>query len=50
MMNVIVLSQESATVLDRLDVQLLAPSPGDRGWDVFSLLYHLQVRFILSNC
>ena len=26
----------------RLDVQLLAPSPGDHGWEVFSLVYHLQ--------
>ncbi|XP_037090539.1 gamma-tubulin complex component 3-like, partial [Pollicipes pollicipes] len=31
---------EAADVLKRLDVRLLSVSPGDTGWDVFSLDYH----------
>ena len=31
---------EEADVLKRLDVMLLSVSPGDTGWDVFSLDYH----------
>ena len=29
-------------ILDRLDVRLLEVSPGDAGWDVFSLDYHVD--------
>lgn len=33
---------ESRDVLDRLDVRLLETSPGDCGWDVFSLMYRVD--------
>ncbi|KAJ1560111.1 Gamma-tubulin complex component 3, partial [Cladochytrium tenue] len=33
---------ESPNVLKRLDVRLLEISPGDTGWDVFTLDYHLD--------
>ena len=28
--------------LERLDVRLLQPSEGDKGWDVFTLDYHVE--------
>ena len=33
---------EDKNVLERLDVKLLEASPGDCGWDVFSLAYHVD--------
>lgn len=33
---------DSADILKRLDVRLLEVSPGDTGWDVFSLDYHVD--------
>ncbi len=33
---------DDADILKRLDVRLLEVSPGDCGWDVFVLDYHLQ--------
>ena len=33
---------DDADVLERLDVRLLEWAPGDRGWDVFSLHYHVS--------
>ncbi|XP_071493935.1 gamma-tubulin complex component 3 homolog [Diadema antillarum] len=33
---------EDSDILNRLDVRLLEISPGDTGWDVFSLDYHLD--------
>ena len=33
---------EAAEILQRLDVRLLELSPGDKGWDVFSLHYHVD--------
>lgn len=33
---------EDADILNRLDVRMLDLSPGDRGWDVFSLHYHVD--------
>lgn len=33
---------EDADILNRLDVRLLEQSPGDTGWDVFSLDYHVD--------
>ena len=30
------------TILDRVGVKLYEPSPGDSGWDIFSLDYHLE--------
>ncbi|XP_070814019.1 gamma-tubulin complex component 3 [Chaetodon trifascialis] len=33
---------DSAEILKRLDVRLLEVSPGDTGWDVFSLDYHVD--------
>jgi len=33
---------DSGDVLERLDVRLLQASPGDSGWDVFVLDYHLD--------
>ena len=32
---------ETADILNRLDVRMLDLSPGDQGWDVFSLHYHV---------
>ncbi len=32
---------EAADILNRLDVRMLDLSPGDQGWDVFSLHYHV---------
>ena len=32
---------ESTDILNRLDVRMLDLSPGDQGWDVFSLHYHV---------
>ena len=36
-------------VLERLDVRLLEWSPGDKGWDVFSLHYHVSGAGPLST-
>lgn len=33
---------DSSEALKRLDVRLLDLSPGDQGWDVFSLHYHVD--------
>ncbi len=33
---------DDADILARLDVRLLEVSPGDTGWDVFSLDYHVD--------
>eukprot|EP00052_Salpingoeca_macrocollata_P027096 m.255609 g.255609 ORF g.255609 m.255609 type:complete len:834 (+) comp22693_c0_seq6:72-2573(+) len=33
---------ENVDVLQRLDIKLLEASPGDYGWDVFSLCYHVD--------
>ena len=33
---------EAMDILNRLDVRLLDLSPGDKGWDVFSLHYHVD--------
>ncbi|PSN36317.1 hypothetical protein C0J52_15165 [Blattella germanica] len=33
---------EDADILNRLDVRMLEQSPGDTGWDVFSLDYHVD--------
>lgn len=33
---------EEPDILKRLDVRLLEISPGDLGWDVFSLDYHVD--------
>lgn len=33
---------EPMDILNRLDVRLLDLSPGDQGWDVFSLHYHVD--------
>jgi len=33
---------EDEDILNRLDVRLLEQSPGDNGWDVFSLDYHVD--------
>ncbi|XP_021924239.1 gamma-tubulin complex component 3 homolog isoform X2 [Zootermopsis nevadensis] len=33
---------EDADILNRLDVRFLEQSPGDTGWDVFSLDYHVD--------
>lgn len=33
---------EDEDILNRLDVRLLEVSPGDTGWDVFSLDYHVD--------
>lgn len=33
---------EDPDVLRRLDVRILEISPGDLGWDVFSLDYHVD--------
>lgn len=33
---------EPTDILHRLDVRMLDLSPGDRGWDVFSLHYHVD--------
>ncbi|CAL4086382.1 unnamed protein product, partial [Meganyctiphanes norvegica] len=33
---------ESSDILQRLDVRILETSPGDKGWDVFSLDYHVD--------
>uniref|UniRef100_A0A674DY18 Tubulin gamma complex component 3 n=1 Tax=Salmo trutta TaxID=8032 RepID=A0A674DY18_SALTR len=33
---------DNAEILKRLDVRLLEVSPGDTGWDVFSLDYHVE--------
>ena len=33
---------EDPDILKRLDVRLLEQSPGDYGWDVFSLHYHVD--------
>ena len=33
---------DSSDALKRLDVRLLDLSPGDQGWDVFSLHYHVD--------
>lgn len=33
---------DSPEVLHRLDVRMLDLSPGDQGWDVFSLHYHVD--------
>ncbi|XP_071839053.1 gamma-tubulin complex component 3 homolog isoform X2 [Apostichopus japonicus] len=33
---------DDSEILDRLDVRLLELSPGDTGWDVFSLDYHVD--------
>ena len=33
---------EEPDILKRLDVRLLETSPGDTGWDVFSLDYHVD--------
>lgn len=33
---------EEPTILNRLDVQILEVSPGDKGWEVFSLNYHVD--------
>ena len=35
-------STDSETILPRVDVRLLEASPGDSGWDVFTLDYHVQ--------
>ena len=32
---------ETTDILNRLDVRMLDLSPGDHGWDVFSLHYHV---------
>ena len=44
---------EDRDVLQRVDVKLLEASPGDCGWDVFSLAYHvdgpLSVVFSSAN-
>ena len=36
------LGAEAMDVIERLDVQLLPPSPGDVGWDVFGLVYYVR--------
>lgn len=33
---------EDASILERLDVRLLEHSPGDTGWDIFSMDYHMD--------
>ena len=33
---------EDQDILNRLDVKLLEVSQGDKGWDVFSLHYHVD--------
>ena len=33
---------EVTDILHRLDVRMLDLSPGDQGWDVFSLHYHVD--------
>ena len=33
---------DNAEALQRLDVRMLDFSPGDKGWDVFSLHYHVE--------
>ena len=33
---------EAVDILNRLDVRTLDVSPGDQGWDVFSLHYHVD--------
>ena len=33
---------EAIDILNRLDVRMLDLSPGDHGWDVFSLHYHVD--------
>ena len=33
---------EDEDILNRLDVRLLEQSPGDIGWDVFTLDYHVD--------
>lgn len=33
---------EATDILNRLDVRMLDLSPGDHGWDVFSLHYHVD--------
>ena len=33
---------EDTDILNRLDVRKLDLSPGDQGWDVFSLHYHVD--------
>lgn len=43
---------EDADILNRLDVRLLEQSPGDTGWDVFSLDYHVDgpIGTVSSTC
>ena len=36
------LGAEALDIIERLDVQLLPPSPGDVGWDVFGLVYYVR--------
>lgn len=33
---------ERKDIISRLDIKLMEPSPGDDGWDIFSLLYHID--------
>lgn len=33
---------EDENILNRLDVRVLEKSPGDTGWDVFTLDYHVS--------
>ena len=33
---------EDASILERLDVRLLEQTPGDTGWDIFSMDYHVD--------
>ena len=35
---------EDQDILDHLDITLMEPSPGDAGWDIFSLNYTLDVN------
>lgn len=43
---------EDASILERLDVRLLEHSPGDTGWDIFSMDYHMDgpIGTVFSSC
>ncbi|KAJ1520792.1 hypothetical protein ONE63_003886 [Megalurothrips usitatus] len=43
---------EDASILQRLDVRLLEHSPGDSGWDIFSVDYHMDgpIGTVFSSC
>ncbi|KAK3910056.1 Gamma-tubulin complex component 3 [Frankliniella fusca] len=43
---------EDASILQRLDVRLLEHSPGDTGWDIFSMDYNMDgpIGTVFSSC